>query len=216
MLIDCMRASGVATPYAILDCDGPLWGKEMLGVPIRGGDELLPELVREGVTCFVVGVGGVGNNQPRRRLFELASSHSLKPLVVCHPSVVCSPWAKIGAGSMLFPGSIVNAGAVLGVNVIVNTGAIVEHDCVIGDHVHIATGACLSGTVRVGNGAYIGASATVRQCISIGEGAVLGAGAMVVKDVEPWAVVAGVPARVIERRRVKKLNRTAGPRRGAA
>lgn len=200
VLIDCMRASGVATPYAMLDCDTSLWGKEMLGVLVQGGDELLPELVRAGVTCFVVGVGGVGDNRPRRRLFELASSHGLKPLVVCHPSAVCSPWASIGAGSVLCPAAVVNARAVLGVNVIVNTGAIVEHDCVIGDHVHIATGARLSGTIRVGNDAHIGAGATVRQCISIGEGATLGAGAVVVKDVEPWTVVAGVPARVMKRR----------------
>ena len=216
MLIDCMRGSGVATPHAVLDCDISLWGKEILGVPIQGGDELLPELAREGVTCFVVGLGGVGDNQPRRRLFELASSHGLRPLVVCHPSAVCSPWAKIGAGSVLFPGSIVNAGAVLGVNVIVNTGVIVEHDGVIGDHVHIATGARLCSTVHVGDGAHIGAGATVRQGISIGEGAVLGAGAVVVKDVEPWTVVAGVPARVIEGQAVKQWNRASGLRKGVA
>lgn len=195
VLIDSLRASGVATPYAVLDRNRSLWGKELLGVPILGGDELLPELVSQGVTCFVVGVGAVGDNQPRRRLFELGVAHGLTPLTVCHPSAVCSPWARIGPGSVVFPLAVVNAGAILGVNVIVNTGAIVEHDCVLGDHVHIATGARLASTVRVGAGAHIGAGATVRQCISIGEGAIVGAGAVVVKDVPPRTVVVGVPAR---------------------
>ena len=197
MLIDSLWASGAATPYAVLDPDRSLWGKELLGVSILGGDELLPELVSQGVTCFVVGVGAIGDNRPRRRLFELGMAHGSTPLTVCHPSAVCSQWARIGAGSVILPVAIVNAGAILGINVIVNTGAIVEHDCMIGDHVHIATGARLASTVRVGAGAHIGAGATGRQRISIGEGALVGAGAVVVKDVLPRTVVVGVPARLL-------------------
>ena len=53
--------------------------------------------------------------------------------------------------------------------------------------------------MRVGAAAHIGAGATVRQLISIGEGAVVGAGAVVVKDVPPWTVVVGVPARILKR-----------------
>lgn len=195
VVIDSLRASGVAEPFAVLDRDCALWGTELLGVPILGGDELLPELVGRGANYFVVGLGAVGNNQPRRRLFEFGLGHGLTPITVYHPSAICSKWAQIGAGSVFCPASVVNAGAELGVNVIVNTGAIVEHDCVIGDHAHIATGAMVASTVRVGACAHIGAGATVRQCISIGEGAVVGAGAVVVEDVAPWKVVVGVPAR---------------------
>jgi len=197
VLIDSLWASGAATPYAVLDPDRSLWGKELLGVSILGGDELLPELVSQGVTCFVVGVGAIGDNRPRRRLFELGMAHGSTPLTVCHPSAVCSSWAKIGAGSVVFPNAVVNAGAVLGVNVIVNTGAIIEHDCVIGDHAHIAMGACLGGTVQVDALAHIGAGATVRQNLAIGEGAIIGAGAVVIRDVPPWTTVVGVPASVL-------------------
>ncbi|MBI4280135.1 MAG: NeuD/PglB/VioB family sugar acetyltransferase [Armatimonadetes bacterium] len=199
VVLDCLISSGVARPYAVLDRDRALWGTELMGVPILGGDELLSELAQGGVTGFVVGLGGAGDNGPRRRLYELGLAHRLAPVTVCHPSAVCSRWATLGEGSVLLPAAIVNAGAVLGANVIVNTGAIVEHDCVIGDHVHVATGARLASTVRVGAGAHIGAGATVRQCLSIGEGAVVGAGAVVVKDVPPWTVVTGVPARPLRR-----------------
>jgi UDP-perosamine 4-acetyltransferase len=197
VLIDSLRLSAAATPHAVLDRDRSLWGKDLMGVPILGGDELLRQLAQEGVTRFVVGVGAVSDNQVRRRLFELGLAHGLTPLTICHPSAVRSSWAQVGAGSVLYPAAVVNAGAVLGVNVIVNTGAIVEHDCVIGGHVHIATGARLSGGVRIGNGAHIGAGATVRQSICIGEGSIIGVAAAVVNDVEPWTVVAGVPARVL-------------------
>ena len=197
ILIDALRGSGAATPYAVLERDRTRWGGDLLGVPIAGGDDLLAGLPGTGVSCFVVGVGGVGANSARRRLFALGRSHGLAPLTVRHPSAICSTWAEIGPGCALCPAAVVNAGAVVGANVIVNTGAIVEHDCVIGDHVHVATGARLAGAVRIGEGAHIGAGATVRQQIVIGEGAVVGAGAVVVDDVPAWTVVVGVPARAL-------------------
>ena len=200
VLIDSLPDEGFPDRYAILDRDPSLWGTRSLGVLILGGEDLIPDLVRKGATELAVGLGAVGDNSPRRRLFELGTTHGLRPLTVQHPSAIRSAWAEVGEGSVLYPGSIVNAGARLGVNTIVNSGAIVEHDCVAGDHVHIATGARLASTVRVGAMAHIGAGATVRQGISIGEGAIVGAGAVVVKDVEPWTVVVGVPARAHERR----------------
>ena len=199
VLIDSLLASGVATPHAILDPDRSRWGQALLGTPILGGDDKLPELVSRGVNCFVVGLGSTGDNRSRQRLFELGLSYNLEPLTVVHPTAVCSQSAKLGPGLQLFPGSVINAGAVVGVNVIINSGAIVEHECVLGDHVHVASGAQLASSVRVGTGAHIGVGATVRQCIAIGEGAIVGAGAVVVKDVPPHMVVVGVPARPLRK-----------------
>lgn len=195
VLIDSLQVSGIAIPYAVLDPDRSRWGQNLFGVPVMGDDNLLPELMNRGANCFVVGLGSTGDNRPRQRLFEVGLSYNLEPLTIVHPTAVCSRWAKVGHGSQLLPGSIVNAGATIGVNVIVNSGAIVEHDCVLGDHVHVATGAQLASAVQVGTGAHIGAGATVKQCIIIGEGAVVGAGAVVVKDVPRNMVVVGVPAR---------------------
>ncbi len=45
--------------------------------------------------------------------------------------------------------------------------------------------------------ASIGSNATILAGITIGEGALVGAGAVVTKDVPPYAIVAGVPAKVI-------------------
>lgn len=203
VLIDCIRANGVAQIHGILDPSRERWGQSMLDVPILGGDELLAQVAAEGVKYFVVGLGSTGNSDPRQRLFRMGLSQGLQPLTIIHPTCIHSSLAVIGAGSQLLAGSIVNAGAVIGKNVIINTGAIVEHDCQVEDHVHVATGARLAGTVHVGLGAHIGIGAAVRQGITIGEAAVVGAGAAVVEDVAPGTVVVGVPARVL--RSVQKI-----------
>ncbi len=56
---------------------------------------------------------------------------------------------------------------------------------------------CVPTYIR--KGASVGSSATILCGVTIGEGAIIGAGAVVTRDVAPNTVVAGVPARVIQK-----------------
>jgi chloramphenicol O-acetyltransferase type B len=56
---------------------------------------------------------------------------------------------------------------------------------------------CENGRVKIGNDVWIGAKSVIKDGVTIGDGAVIGAGAVVVKNVPPYAIVGGVPARII-------------------
>ena len=56
------------------------------------------------------------------------------------------------------------------------------------------------GDIVVDDDAWIGYGATIMSGVHIGQGAVVAAGAVVTKDVEPYAIVGGVPAKIIRYR----------------
>ena len=57
-----------------------------------------------------------------------------------------------------------------------------------------------SDTVYIGNDVWIGDGAFIRSGIHIGDGAVIGARSVVTHDVEPYSIVAGIPAKEIRKR----------------
>jgi virginiamycin A acetyltransferase len=56
------------------------------------------------------------------------------------------------------------------------------------------------GDIVIGNDVWIGYEAVIMPGVTIGDGAVIGARAVVTKDVEPYAIVGGVPAKAIKKR----------------
>ncbi|MDU5864666.1 MAG: CatB-related O-acetyltransferase, partial [Acinetobacter sp.] len=57
-----------------------------------------------------------------------------------------------------------------------------------------------AGDTIIADGCWIGSRAMIMQGVKIGEGAVIATGAVVTKDVPPYAIVGGVPAKVIKYR----------------
>ena len=52
----------------------------------------------------------------------------------------------------------------------------------------------------IGNDVWIGSNSVILQGVTIGDGAIIAAGAVVTKDVSPYTIVAGVPAKMIKKR----------------
>lgn len=64
----------------------------------------------------------------------------------------------------------------------------------------------LKPPIVVQNQAWICADAFVGPGVTVGEGAIVGARAVVMKNVEPWTIVAGNPAKMIKQRRLENLS----------
>jgi UDP-perosamine 4-acetyltransferase len=197
VVIEILRAGGRYEPTALVDANPALWGTEVLGVPVVGGDDALGGLLDNGANHAFIGMGFLGETSVRQGAVQKVEQLGFELVQAIHPSAVLSPSAHLGAGITIMAHGIVNAEARIGSYAIVNSGAIVEHDCRIGDHAHVGPGARLAANVSVGERTHLGIGATVRQGLTIGDGSVVGAGAVVVRDVPEDVVVAGVPAKTL-------------------
>ena len=71
------------------------------------------------------------------------------------------------------------------------------------NHANTAYSGLITAPIVLRRGAWIGSRAYIGMGIEIGEGAVVGATASVYKNIEPWTVVGGNPAKVIKKRTPK-------------
>lgn len=90
----------------------------------------------------------------------------------------------------------------------VGNDVLIAPGCFVTDHFHrhaaaatIASQGCEEKPVAIGDDVWLGANVVVLAGVTIGRGAIVGAGAVVNRDVEPMAVVAGVPARRVGSRK---------------
>ena len=123
--------------------------------------------------------------------------------IVYRTSRIYAPWLlELDDGVVVGPHvEIYNKAAV-----VVGKQAVLSQNCYIctaSHDVNSASMALKSKPISIGAQAWIASRAIVLPGATIGEGAVVAAGAVVTKDVEPWTVVGGNPAKVIKKRELR-------------
>ena len=171
-------------------------GYQVLGYPVIGTDDDLPELIKEYKNALIT-VGQIQHPFVRMKLFSMIGElDGIFPVIVS-PNAYVSKTAMIGAGTIVMHHAIVNTEAVIGVNCILNTGSLVEHEAFVGDHCHISTYAILNGQCRVGNRTFIGSRAVLSNNTEIADDTVVSAGSVVLRSLDKPGTYIGNPLRKI-------------------
>ncbi len=184
MIIESVRVLGCYQIVGIIDDSLPK-GADIIGSPVLGGVEVLPQLYQSGVRLAVNSVGGIGNYTVRLNVFhQLAQAGFVCPSIV-HPSAHVDPSARLEAGVLVLAQSYVSGNAVVGMGSLINNSVVVSHDCVLGVCTNLSPGAMTAGDVIIEDFAQIGMNVTINIGVRIGRECRIGNGATIKKDVPP-------------------------------
>lgn len=181
---------------------------ELVGVQdpkLTVGDKWLneiPVLTIEDAVRIGAGVIGIGENHIREKVANeiLAKNKNFSFETIIHPKAIKSESSKIGKGTVVLAGVIVNADATIGDHVILNTGCVIEHDCDLADYSFVGPNAALGGNVHVDKSSVVGLGSSVKQGVRIGTNSILGMGGVLLIDLPSNQVAYGCPAKLSKSR----------------
>ncbi|HEY4344155.1 MAG TPA: acetyltransferase [Parvibaculum sp.] len=185
--ISTAEAAGIGIA-AVFDDDASKHGRDIIGYRIAGPIPSAASWSGSTTGALIA----IGDGKARQ---SIAKRCPARWQSLIHPTARVHASARIGVGTLICAGAVVQPDAVIGDHVIVNTGVVVEHDCEVGDFVHIAPMACLTGGCILGEGAFIGAGAVVASASRVGNWVTVGAGSVVLREVPDGLTVIGVPAK---------------------
>ena len=123
------------------------------------------------------------------------------------PGAIVRDMVEIGDHCVIMMGAVLNIGAEVGERTMIDMNVVVGGRAIVGKNCHIGAGTVLAGVIEppsadpviIEDDVLIGANAVILEGVKVGKGAVVAAGSIVVKNVEPYTVVAGVPAKLLKK-----------------
>lgn len=197
-----LQEAGVEV-IGFLDDDPKLAGTNVKGVPVLGGVGMMTTIRQthgvEAVYC------PLGNNKLRVKFLRMAKDCELKTPNYIHPSVNLSPNVTIGEGVYILLGTSIMPHTIIKNYVMISMNVSLAHHNVLEEGVFLSTGCNFGASIHAHKYAYCGIASTIMTGLhELGEDCLIGAGAVVIRDVEPNAVMAGVPAKVIKYKNIDK------------
>lgn len=178
------------TLCGFLDDNTSIHGTVENGYKVLGSCDYLKEQ-KETVWC----VCAVGSAKVRKKIVEKISAYSnVRFATLVDPDVICSGSVEIKEGSIICAGTILTVNILIGKHVILNLDCTVGHDAVLEDYVTVYPSVNISGNVNVGECVELGTGTQVIQGKEICSHSIVGAGTVVVKSIKITGTYIGVPA----------------------
>lgn len=161
----------------------------------RGTDEDFEKTVSEGDFVLIA----IANPDVRKRIVEKFSHLPIIFESYIHPSCEVSPFAFIGEGSVLCPGSMVLGDAKIGSFVFLNTEAVVGHDSSVGSYSCLFPKVEVCGDCTIGESSVLGINSIVLPGNTLFPGSKLDAFSVLRRSYEFSGILSGNPARPIKK-----------------
>lgn len=181
---------------ALLDDDRTTHGREMLGVRVAGGLELVQNYPE---AQFIFGIGSLKTQLIRHTIINRLGLNLSRFEALVHPSTIIDESADIG------PGCIVHPGVVIGHSATLKPFSIVAVNSAIGPYATLEPFAMVTSLVavlssaRIGGSTFVGSCSCVTEGVTVGRGSRVGAGTVVSRNVGDGCFILGNPGRVISR-----------------
>jgi acetyltransferase EpsM len=148
-------------------------------------------------SCGIIGIGSI---EKRMLICEEVSStiSNFSWMRLLSKHAIISEDVKIGEGTVVISGSLINTGTTIGKHCIINTKASIDHDNTIGDFINISPTVVTGGSVKIGNNSDIGIGSTISNNIDIRHNVIIGGHSFVNKDCESNSLYFGSPIKKIK------------------
>ena len=169
-------------------------GEKTFGYNILGGLENINKFsnIRKAIIA-------VGDNFSRKKIKQRIE-HKFNFIQAIHPSSTIGKNVKIGDGTAIMAGAIINPSTAIGKHCVVNTNSSLDHDCFMDDYASLAPNVTTGGNVIIGKNSSICLGANIINDITIGQNTIIGAGSCVLKNISDNIIAYGIPCKKIKKR----------------
>jgi len=199
-LMDCNLKNKKYEILGFIDENKSSYGKKIHYIPILGGVEWFKTKNAKDVKCVVA----IGDSLIRKKVVKKLEKLDIKFTSVIHPSVISSKFNEIGEGTIIQAGCILPPDIKIGKHVLINIDCTLGHDCILHDFVTLSPGVRVNGEIVIEEGAYLGTGTITRETIRIRKWSITGAGTVLINDVPPHVLYAGVPGKLKKSIKTKK------------
>ena len=173
-------------------------GEHYFGFPIIGCNQELFEMKDLSDWNFAL---SMGNNVIRANLAQEIRKRGGNIPKLVHPMASVSKYSSLEEGVVVHSNATIQPNVKIEKDSVVSFNAGVTHDTIIESAVYVAGSSIVGSYTHIHQGVLIGLGSVIisDKVRNIGEYSIVGAGAVVSRDVNPYTIVAGNPAKVIRK-----------------